>query len=82
MDVVILPNIGVISVLSLLKEDSMKKRYYVAFSSDKMTTSGYVRLTEDEARAVRYASNPDNWEDIHRKFESGSFYISDTPEEG
>ena len=59
----------------------MKKRYYVAFSSDNMTTSGYVWLTDEEARIVKYASNPDNWEDVHRKFESGKFYISDTPEE-
>lgn len=52
----------------------MKKWYNVSISAEG-ETSGWIDLTEEEAKAVEYATNIDNWEKLKPESWSGYFFI-------
>lgn len=53
----------------------MKKYWYQVSLSAEGTSYGWVQLTEDEAKAVSYASRMENWVRVESEPWSGSFYI-------
>lgn len=53
----------------------MNKYWYQVTLSAEGTSYGWVHLTEDEAKAVVYASNSANWVKADTEPWSGSFFL-------
>ena len=57
-----------------MKKNNKKYYFPVAYFAEGVST-GYIRLTLEEAKSVAFATNPKNWENAEIEKYSGSFVI-------